>query len=37
MNANVWDEGDTLESLVRNRPVVDPARLADLDTKLSDV
>jgi 3-phenylpropionate/trans-cinnamate dioxygenase ferredoxin reductase component len=37
MNANVWDEGDALDALVRSRPVVDPARLADPETKLSDV
>jgi 3-phenylpropionate/trans-cinnamate dioxygenase ferredoxin reductase subunit len=37
MNANVWDEGDALELLVRTRPVVDPARLVDPETKLSDI
>src|SRR5579872_13315 len=29
MNANVWDQGDTLDALVRARPSVDPSRLAD--------
>jgi len=29
MNANVWDQGDTLDALVRARPWVDPSRLAD--------
>jgi 3-phenylpropionate/trans-cinnamate dioxygenase ferredoxin reductase component len=37
MNANIWDEAEALESLVRKRPVVDPARLADAGTKLADV
>lgn len=34
MNANIWDAGDALESLVRNRASVDPAALADPGTDL---
>jgi 3-phenylpropionate/trans-cinnamate dioxygenase ferredoxin reductase component len=29
MNANVWDQGDAIEALLRARPVVDPDALAD--------
>ncbi len=34
MNANIWDEGDTLEALVRRRLRVDPSALANLDVRL---
>lgn len=37
MNANIWDQGDALDALVRDRPVVDPARLADPDVPLDQV
>ena len=29
MNANVWDQGDAIDALVRARPRVEPAQLAD--------
>lgn len=35
MNANVWDQGDALEALVRARVRVDPAQLADPSVDLS--
>lgn len=35
MNANIWDQGDAIEALVRERPAVDPAALADPDTDLA--
>ena len=35
MNANVWDAGDALEALVRNRRSVDPAALADTSSDLN--
>jgi len=35
MNANIWDAGEALEALVRERPEVDPARLGDPDVELS--
>ena len=35
MNANVWDAGDALEALVRNRRSVDPATLADTSSDLN--
>jgi 3-phenylpropionate/trans-cinnamate dioxygenase ferredoxin reductase subunit len=35
MNANVWDQGDAIEALLRARAVVDPNALADPDTDLS--
>lgn len=35
MNANVWDQGDALEALVRARPEVEPAVLADPATDLA--
>jgi 3-phenylpropionate/trans-cinnamate dioxygenase ferredoxin reductase component len=35
MNANVWDQGDAIEALLRARAVVDPNALADPDTDLA--
>jgi 3-phenylpropionate/trans-cinnamate dioxygenase ferredoxin reductase component len=35
MNANVWDQGDAIDALVRARPSVDRARLADPDVDLA--
>ena len=35
MNANVWDFGDALEALVRNRMSIDPAILADTSSDLN--
>jgi 3-phenylpropionate/trans-cinnamate dioxygenase ferredoxin reductase component len=35
MNANIWDQGDAIDLLVRTRPSVDPARLADPDLELA--
>lgn len=35
MNANVWDQGDALEAIVRARPAAEPAALADAGTDLS--
>jgi hypothetical protein len=29
MNANVWDQGDAIEALLRTRAAVHPAALAD--------
>ena len=37
MNANVWDQGDALEGLVRARPAVDPAALADPEVDLASL
>jgi 3-phenylpropionate/trans-cinnamate dioxygenase ferredoxin reductase subunit len=37
MNANVWDQGDALEALVRARPVADPAALADAGADLASL
>jgi 3-phenylpropionate/trans-cinnamate dioxygenase ferredoxin reductase subunit len=37
MNANVWDDGDALEALVRGRALVDPKRLTDSDVPLGEV
>ena len=37
MNANVWDQGELLETLVRSDDTVDAARLADPDTDLADL
>ena len=34
MNANVWDVTDPIQQLIRERAVIDPARLADPDTSL---
>jgi 3-phenylpropionate/trans-cinnamate dioxygenase ferredoxin reductase subunit len=37
MNANIWDQGELLETLVRSNDTVDATRLADLGTDLADV
>ena len=37
MNANVWDQGDAIEALVRVRPIIDPGRLADPDVDLASL
>lgn len=37
MNANVWDSGEALEALVRDRVATDPAALADLGTELASL
>ena len=37
MNVNVWDVVDDLRSLVGERAVVDPARLADEDVPLGEL
>jgi 3-phenylpropionate/trans-cinnamate dioxygenase ferredoxin reductase subunit len=34
MNANVWDVTDPIQQLIRERAVIDPARLADPDVPL---
>ena len=35
MNANVWDQGDAIESLLAARRAVDPAALADPGSDLA--
>ena len=37
MNANVWDQGDEIEALIRSGRPVDPARLVDPDIELARV
>jgi 3-phenylpropionate/trans-cinnamate dioxygenase ferredoxin reductase component len=37
MNANVWDQGDVLDALVRAYRPVDPGRLADPTVDLADL
>ena len=37
MNANIWDQGDGLDALVRARRPVDPGRLADPTVDLVDL
>ena len=37
MNANVRDQGEKLEALVRHAQPVDVARLGDLEVDLSDL
>jgi 3-phenylpropionate/trans-cinnamate dioxygenase ferredoxin reductase component len=37
MNANIWDQGDPIEALIRSGRPVDPARLADADIELARV
>ena len=37
MHVNVWDTIDHVQALVRNKSVVDPQRLADPDTPLTDL
>jgi hypothetical protein len=35
MNANVWDAGDAIETLLQTDRPIDPARLADPDAELA--
>jgi 3-phenylpropionate/trans-cinnamate dioxygenase ferredoxin reductase subunit len=35
MNANIWDQGDGIEALLRARRAVPPAQLADGDVDLA--
>jgi 3-phenylpropionate/trans-cinnamate dioxygenase ferredoxin reductase subunit len=37
LNANVWDVVDDLQALIRSGAVVEPARLADQDTPLTEL
>ncbi len=37
MNANLWDEGDTIEALLQARQPVIPAQLADPDVDLAEL
>jgi len=37
MNVNVWDVTDDIQALIRSKRPVNPARLADPDTPLTDV
>ena len=37
MNANVWDQGDSIEALLAARRIVDPAVLAEPETDLADL
>jgi 3-phenylpropionate/trans-cinnamate dioxygenase ferredoxin reductase subunit len=37
MNANIWDQGDDIKSLIRSGAVVDAGALADPSTALADV
>jgi hypothetical protein len=37
MNANVWDQGDTIEALLEAGLPTDPAALADPDIDLRDL
>ncbi|MHB1499487.1 MAG: FAD-dependent oxidoreductase, partial [Acidimicrobiales bacterium] len=37
MNANIWDAGEALETLLRAGTRVDPARLGDADVALEDL
>jgi len=37
MNVNVWDVNDDVQTLIRHRDTVDPARLADPDIPLTEV
>jgi len=37
MNANVWDQGDTIKELVRSGTTVDADRLADPSVRLADL
>ncbi len=37
MNANVWDQSDAIDALVRTRPPVEPARLADPTVDLASL
>jgi 3-phenylpropionate/trans-cinnamate dioxygenase ferredoxin reductase subunit len=37
MNANVWDQSEAIDALVRMRPRVEPARLADPNVDLASL
>jgi 3-phenylpropionate/trans-cinnamate dioxygenase ferredoxin reductase subunit len=37
LNANIWDQGDAIKSLVRSAAAVDPGRLADRSIPLADL
>ena len=37
MNANVWDEGEAIEALLRKDGAVDPTALADPDIGLGEL
>ena len=37
MNVNVWDVNDKVQSLIRSRTSVDPARLADTAVPLEEL
>ncbi|HEV2368724.1 MAG TPA: oxidoreductase C-terminal domain-containing protein, partial [Acidimicrobiales bacterium] len=37
MNANIWDQGEHIEALLRHDAAVDRGRLADPDVELSDL
>jgi 3-phenylpropionate/trans-cinnamate dioxygenase ferredoxin reductase subunit len=37
MNVNVWDVNDDIQALIRSGDPVDPDRLADPDTPLTDL
>jgi 3-phenylpropionate/trans-cinnamate dioxygenase ferredoxin reductase subunit len=37
MNANVWDQSEAIDALVRACPTVEPARLADPDVELAAI
>ena len=37
MNVNIWDVTEPIQTLIRTRTVVDPARLADPDVPLTDL
>jgi 3-phenylpropionate/trans-cinnamate dioxygenase ferredoxin reductase subunit len=37
MNANVWDQSEAIDALVRKRPPVEPARLADPTVELTSL
>jgi hypothetical protein len=37
MNANIWDQGDALDTLLRSGATPSPARLADPTVNLADL
>jgi hypothetical protein len=37
MNANIWDQGDTLDALLRSGATPPPERLADPSVDLADL
>jgi 3-phenylpropionate/trans-cinnamate dioxygenase ferredoxin reductase subunit len=37
MNANIWDQGDDIKTLIRSGASVDPDRLADVSVPLADL